>query len=87
MIVSKSSMACMLTAICTVFIPLLHAAQPEELDIPSMTRTWTNKETGSTFQAKLAGLNKVNAIMQNVFTKKKIPFPPEKALRGRPGLD
>lgn len=78
MIVSKFPMKGILAAMFAAFFPLLHAAQQEEPDIPSMTRTWTNKETGATFQAKLAGLNKVNAIMQNVFTKKKIPFPLKK---------
>ncbi|MCD8064021.1 hypothetical protein [Akkermansia sp.] len=63
---------------CTSF---LHAAPQEEADIPFMTRTWTNKETGATFQARLADLNSVNAIMQNVFTKKKIPFPFKKLSR------
>ena len=78
MIVSKFSMPSVLTAIFLAFPPFLHAAHQEEPDIPSMTRTWTNKETGATFQARLVGLNSVNAIMQNIFTKKKIPFPQKK---------
>ena len=78
MIVSRFFMPGVLTSIFLAFTPFLHAAHQEEPDIPSMTRTWTNKETGATFQARLAGLNSVNAIMQNIFTKKKIPFPLKK---------
>lgn len=81
MIVSKISVTGILAAVCLAFPSLLHAAQAEELDIPSMTRTWTNRETGATFQARLAGLNKVNAILQNVSTRKKIPFPLKKLSR------
>lgn len=78
MIVSRFFMSGVLTAMFLAFAPSFPAAQQEEPDIPSMTRTWTNKETGATFQARLAGLNSVNAIMQNIFTKKKIPFPLKK---------
>ena len=81
MIVSKFLMTGIPAAALIACTPFLHAAPQEEADIPSMTRTWTNKETGATFQARLAGLNSVNAIMQNVFTKKKIPFPLKKLSR------
>ena len=55
MIVSKFLMTGIPAAALIACTPFLHAAPQEEADIPSMTRTWTNRETGATFQARLAG--------------------------------
>ena len=82
MIVSKFLMTGIPAAALIACTPFLHAAPQEEADIPSMTRTWTNKETGATFQARLAGLNSVNAIHE-----KENPLSPQKTFQGGPGLD
>ena len=64
MIVSKFLMTGIPAAALIACTPFLHAAPQEEADIPSMTRTWTNKDVAMTISTMINTLPARNVNMR-----------------------